>query len=125
MTVDMKNTWIIQNPGHKLIGLPCDDCGKPFNQYDLIKTGERKHFKCRSPQYGVIKPNEKLYRVRVGDIVRYQDIKQLVQFKTRSRVKLVPVRKNGQTGEWRPTRRAFWHPIEEVRQWAIFLERSE
>jgi hypothetical protein len=125
MVDELKNTWIIQSPDHKLIGLLCGNCGKPFERYDRIKSGAREHFKCRSPQYQVEKPNVKPYRPRQGDIVRYGGRKQLVLHdKRRDKVLLVSVRKNGRTGKWIRVRRSYWYPTQSVRDQAKLIDKD-
>jgi hypothetical protein len=65
------------------------------------------------------------YRIRRGDIIRYSNRNQRVESQTRTKVKLVPVRKNSRTGEWTPTSRSYWHFAEFVRSQAVFLEHPK
>jgi hypothetical protein len=68
-----------------------------------------------------------MYKLRRGDIIRYSGRKQRVEdfIPGHQKVKLVPVRKNGHTGEWIPISRTYWHFVSFVRDEAELLERPK
>jgi hypothetical protein len=126
MAAETRGWWAIRSKKHKDLKQSCCKCHKRFRLHDRIRTGVKppEHWSCRWPQ-SPDAPNAKLYRPRLRDIILFRGRKQRVEFinANRTQVKLLPVRKVGRTGEWKPTSRSCWHDIDPVKQ-AKFLERE-